>query len=127
MRTVYLDLEATGLDRGEDEIVEIGILADNAAFDAGSLGPELEATAEIPCATREFAEVYVGADARMDDDLVVRGGQRPVFVTVHQPELHETGHVRGDVLSEIRLAGPGAKRPLRRDPRVPGFSRVHSG
>jgi DNA polymerase-3 subunit epsilon len=29
MRTVYLDLETTGLDPAEDEIVEIGILADN--------------------------------------------------------------------------------------------------
>jgi len=28
MRTVYLDLETTGLDPAEDEIVEIGILAD---------------------------------------------------------------------------------------------------
>jgi DNA polymerase-3 subunit epsilon len=29
MRTVYLDLETTGLNSAEDEILEIGILADN--------------------------------------------------------------------------------------------------
>ena len=29
MRTVYLNLETTGLNSAEDEIVEIGILADN--------------------------------------------------------------------------------------------------
>jgi len=115
MRTVYLDLETTGLDPAEDEIVEIGILADNgealidslvkpqrhrswpqaqrihgispadvrgapildelrpriveavtgalvviynAPFDAGFLRPELEASAEIHCAMRGFAEAY---------------------------------------------------------------------
>ncbi len=115
MWTIYLDLETTGLDPSEDEIVEIGILADNgealvdslvkpqrhtswpkaqrihgispadvqrapilkelrpriveavtgalvviynAPFDVGFLRPELEATAEIRCAMRGFAEVY---------------------------------------------------------------------
>jgi DNA polymerase III subunit epsilon len=114
VRTVFLDLETTGLDPRTDEIVEIGILDEdgrvlldtlvrpvrhrswpgaqrvhgiapadvqdapthealrpriieavsdalvviyNAPFDAGFLRFELEASAEVRCAMREFAEV----------------------------------------------------------------------
>jgi len=115
VRTVFLDLETTGLDPRTDEIVEIGILEEggqvlldtlvrpvrhrswpgaqrvhgiapadvqgapthealrpriieavsdalvviyNAPFDAGFLRFELEASAEVRCAMREFAEVF---------------------------------------------------------------------
>lgn len=115
MRTVFLDLETTGLNPRVDEIVEIGVLDEdgqvlldmlvrpvrhrswpgaqrvhgiapadvqeaptldelrpriidavsdalvviyNAPFDAGFLRFQLEATAEVCCAMREFAEVF---------------------------------------------------------------------
>ncbi|RKT37953.1 3'-5' exonuclease [Thiocapsa rosea] len=37
MRTVYLDLETTGLNRAHDEIIEIGLLADSGAVLLDSL------------------------------------------------------------------------------------------